>query len=599
MPSSHSMLDRSTPNQPSPPSVYPLVLEPVVGPTTGPVTIDPSKPVVLGRSSTCQVILADESVSRRHAQIHHTNGTWFITDLGSRHGTHVNMTQLGPNSAVPLSNDDLVLLGPWTFRVRTGEVSSNSHITGDDRLADQERVERVQEREMAAITQNRLNLLMNCAAAVAGAPDEVRLARAIIQAAIEGTGFPRAAILREEKAGSNEFDIIAVRGPSDAKTDPSGAAPQAVPTGLRFSTSLINAARSGDLAQLKSDPGLAGGASIITLGIQTAMCAPIAVGGVISSFLYLDARTGESGGARGFMGGFAPGPGGPGAGGPLPRTAAIQQDAAAFCMALAKMYSLAMANILREQLSQRQATIEKELTAAREAQRLIMPPDEGVVGGVRYAMRMRSGRFVAGDLFDVLQLTDGRVAVFLGDVAGKGIGAAILMATAQTHLNASLRAHKDPAVAVAEVNRYMCSHVAQNKFISLWLGVFEPATGNVCFVDAGHGHWLIVENADGTSIRRIDANGGLPLGIDSEYVYQAEQLRLGPSDRLVVFSDGVIEQHSPEGPMFGLARVIDAIRESPGEAEDVRRLFEAVATYAQTESLSDDTTVASIGFHHE
>lgn len=584
-------------------SVLPLVLEPVVGPPLSPITIDPGKPAVIGRSSTCQVILADESVSRRHAQVHHASGQWFVTDLGSRHGTLVNMTALAANGLAPLTHGDLLGLGPWTFRVRTSEQAAASHITTDDRLTEQERVERVAEREMAAITQNRLNLLMNCAAALAGVSDEDKLSRAIVSAAIEGTGFPRAAILREMRPTSNEFDVVCVRGPSDGR-EPSVSSQIATAQTLRFSTSLINTARSGDLAQLKSDAAMAGGASIISLGIQTAMCAPIAIGGVVSAFLYLDARAGETGGARGFMGGFsAAGPSSnlPGArgigGGAGPRTTAIQQDAAAFCMALAKMYSLAMSNILREQLALRQATIEKDLAAAREAQRLIVPPEEGCVGGVQYAMRMRSGRYVAGDLFDVVELGDGRVAVFLGDVAGKGIGAAILMATAQTHLSASLRAHKDPAIAVAEVNHYLCARVAQNKFISLWLGVFDPATRQVSFVDAGHGHWLVVERGDqgNANIRRIEAVGGLPLGIEADGAYQAEHFTLKPGDRVVVFSDGVVEQPGQDAVLFGLPRAIEAITTSASEAEDVKRLFDSVMAYAQTDSLSDDTTVASIG----
>lgn len=579
-------------------AVVPLVLEPVVGPPISPITIDPGKPAVIGRSSTCQIILADESVSRRHAQIHHASGQWFVTDLGSRHGTQVNMTALAANGAAPLTHGDLVGIGPWTFRVRTTEQAIASHITTDDRLAEQERVERVAEREMAAITQNRLNLLMNCAAALAGVSDEGKLARAIVSASIEGTGFPRAAILREVRPSSNEFEIICVRGPNEAR-DSTGPLEVATAQSLRFSTSLINAARSGDLAQLKSDAAMAGGASIISLGIQTAMCAPIAIGGAVAAFLYLDARAGETGGARGVMGGFSSSGAPRTAGSPGPRTAAIQQDAAAFCMALAKMYSLAMSNILREQLALRQASIEKDLAAAREAQRLIVPPEEGRVAGIQYAMRMRSGRYVAGDLFDVVELGDGRVAVFLGDVAGKGIGAAILMATAQTHLSASLRALKDPALAVAEVNRYLCARVAQNKFISLWLGVFDPATRQVTFVDAGHGHWLVVERCQEPSgpptIRRIDAVGGLPLGIEEDGAYQAEQFTLRPGDRVVVFSDGVVEQPGQDAVLFGLTRAIDAIMPSCSESEDVKRLFDAVVAYAQTDSLSDDTTVASIG----
>lgn len=568
---------------------HPLILEPVVGPPIPNISIDPSKPTIIGRASSCQVILADEAISRRHAQVHFTDGGWFITDLGSRHGTHVNAIALESNGATTLHANDLVGLGPWTFRIRTGENTNASHITTDDRLMDAERVERVHERELAAITHNRLNLLMKYAAEIAGVADESKLSKAIVAAAIEGTGFPRAAILRDIGGGAtNEVEVICERGPTEPSK--SGTPPQ----GSKFSTSLLKAARSGEIAILTADSPMQGG-SIMSLGIRTAMCAPIAIGGTIGTFLYLDARQGESGGARAVAGGFGQQGG-----------VSVQQDAAAFCQALAKMYGLAMGNIKRKELEERQALLERELNAARETQRLIMPPERAMVAGVQYAMRMRSGRYVAGDLFDVVDLDEGvtpavgesgKVAVFLGDVAGKGIAAAILMATAQTHLNASLRVLKDPAAAVAEVNRYVCSHASKGRFISLWLGVFDPATGDVWYVDAGHGHWLVIsERETGSEVRRIDSEGGLLVGVERDYHYKAEHLKLKPGERIVVFSDGIVEQSSPDGAMFGLDGAMHALRTSNGCATDVSGLFDAVTAFAQTDSLQDDTTVASIMF---
>lgn len=610
-------------------AVPPLVLEPVVGPPIANISIEPGKATVLGRGSACQVILADESVSRRHAQVQYTDGRWFVTDLGSRHGTHINAIRLESNGATTLQSNDLVGIGPWTFRVRTGADTHTSHITTEDRLADAERVERVHERELAAITHNRLNLLMKYMAEIAGISDESNLAKAIVGAAIEGTGFPRAAILRDvgpvgDGAAGNEFEIICERGPREPLPGPNSPG-RACQTIVKYSTSLIKAARAGEIAILTADSPMSGG-SIISLGIRTAMCAPIEMGGAIGTFLYLDARQGESGGARGVMGGVS----GFGQG----KGAVVQQDSAAFCRALSKMYALAMGNIRRKELEDRQVQLERELNAARETQRLIMPPESGRVGGVQYAMRMRSGRYVAGDLFDVVELdgqsglragahlmsgcwepvrlgpdgevlaggaqetADGRVAVFLGDVAGKGIAAAILMATAQTHLNASLKALKDPALAVAEVNRYVCCHASKGRFISLWLGIFDPATREVVYVDAGHGHWLVVSGHGGQGARsmRSGSGGGLLIGVDADFPYRTERLRLEPGDRVVIFSDGVVEQSNPEGVMFGLHNAVEALRGSSGCGRDVSALFESVVRYAQSDSLQDDTTVASVTF---
>jgi serine phosphatase RsbU (regulator of sigma subunit) len=572
-----------------------LRLDPVAGPPLTGIEVASDRPSVLGRSSLCQVILPDEAISRRHCQVSSVGGGWFITDLGSRHGTYLNAVRLEAEAVAPLKSGDLVAVGPWSFRVRIGEgkgpavegargVSSVSML---DAAPGRERVERVHERELAAITQNRLQLLMTVAAAVAGTGDETSLAHTIAAAAIEGTGFPRAAVIREvgeAPAGGTRGAAAEVRVVCDI--GPDGAPMPA----SNFSRSLINAARSGEVARLTSDAPMQGAESIMRLGIQTALCAPIVLGSTVAGFLYLDARADEGrapntpAGAVVTMGA----PHRPRSGG----AAAVQGDAAAFCSALAKMYGLAIANISRVELEHRQRELVNDLKAAREAQELIMPPPEGAIGPMRYAVRVKSGRYVAGDLFDVVELAGGKVGVLLGDVAGKGIGAAMLMATAQTHLNVSLRIHGDPGRAAGEATAYVSRHAAASRFISLWMGVFDPAAGTCGYVDAGHGYWILV-GPDG-SLSRAQSATGIPLGIDAEYVYEQSSMPFTPGSRLVVFSDGVVEQPNPDGAMFGFDRALEAIRGSKDEREDVRRLFDAVLAFAQTDSLADDTTVASV-----
>lgn len=545
----------------------PLTLDPIHGPPLPPIEVPAGQSIGIGRSSACQVVLADEAVSRRHASVHQANGTWFITDLGSRHGTMVNAVRLEANGMAPLRMGDLVGIGPWTFRVRVGAASGGAGLVTTVDTVGRQRVERVAERELAAITQQRLTLMMSCAASVAGAADKQSLADIVLKAAVEGTGFPRAALLEEAGGDAAEVRII---GQVDASGRSAG--------GASFSRSLIAAAKTGEMVRLTGDSPMNTGESIMRLGIQTALCAPIVIGSTVGAYLYLDSREGEA--TRGGMG----------------RTV-VQADAAAFCQAIAKMCAMALGNINARELEERQRDLMRDLTTAQEAQRLIMPPDEGEIGPVRYAVRQKSGRFVAGDLFDVVDLGPGRVGVFLGDVAGKGIGAAILMATAQTHLNASLKVHNDAAKAVREVNAYISQHSAANKFISLWLGIFDANDRSVTYVDAGHGHWLFL--TPGQQMGRIDAAGGIPLGIDGDFEYKSARLEMTPQTRVIVFSDGVVEQPGPGGPdgreeLFGLQRAIDCLDPTGAVNDDVRRMFEAVFKYAQTDSLADDTTVASV-----
>ncbi|MBX3387051.1 MAG: SpoIIE family protein phosphatase [Phycisphaeraceae bacterium] len=548
----------------------PITLDPLVGPVLAPIEIDPRKPTTLGRSSTCEAKLADEAVSRRHASIAFRDGVWFITDLGSTHGTYVNNSRLEAEGMSPLRAGDMVRVGPWTFRVRMGPAShASSSLVDEISPASRQRVERVEERELAAISQTRLNLLMECAAAVVGVEDERALAQVVLRAAIEGSGFARAALLRDAPAmGDVEvvMDIDAFAKPGQSGT---------------FSKSLISEARKGEMVKLVVEEGGGASASIMMLRIQTALCAPIKVGDDVTGFLYLDARQGEQKSK-------------PGSGIHLRASGGVPQDAATFVQAVARMCALAMGNLSRVQLERRQVELLRDLSAAREAQVMIMPPETAEVGGVRYAMRMKSGRYVAGDLFDVVILDAHRTAIFLGDVAGKGISAAILMATAQTYLNAALKHSGDPALAVRLANEHICAHAASNKFISLWLGVFDSRSRTVTHVDAGHGHWLVARS--GGRAERNSTSGGIPLGIDADFEYASETLELATGDRLVVFSDGVVEQPGPEGDMFQIDRAIAALEPSRTVDTDAAFLFDSVLAFAKTDSLADDTTVASVAF---
>ncbi len=615
----------STPADPNSSAADVLVFEPIAGPSIRPIEASPARPVQLGRSSVCQAVLLDEGVSRRHAVVECApGGGWTLKDLGSRHGTFLNGVQLDAEVAAPLHPDDTVAIGPWTFRVTLkpqgrGAIGKptlpptamNTPTGGEERggggasggaarftrsLLGSEtagkageaaagasgRVERVSERELAAITQTRLTILMNTAAAIAGVTDEHSLAGVILRAAVEGSGFPRATLLRDapspaQQAGELEVlgDVLDAGSSIDAAhSTPNADVSAEAGQGWRGSRSLIAAARGGEVARLTADAPMNTAASIVQLGIQTALCAPVFIGSKVAAYLYLDARTSDTGTT------FA--------------TAKIRSDAAAFCQAIARMCGMAMSNLNRVELERRQRELMVELQAAKEAQRLILPPEQGAIGGVSYAVRVRSGRFVAGDLFDVVPLKDGKVGVFLGDVSGKGVGAAVLMAAAQTHLNVSLRDTGCPVRALIDVNKFVAAHTDSNKFITLWLGVFDPAAGKLQFIDAGHGHWLMRPAEPGAAPRPVESAGGIPLGIEPCFEYTPETIDFPAGSRIVLFSDGVVEQPSPAGVHFAIERTIEALSPSTTPADDVELLFEAVFRFAQTDSLSDDTTVASI-----
>ncbi len=518
------------------------------------IAVDRRQGAVLGRSRECQICLPDPTVSRRHADLTCRGQQWFVRDLKSRHGTYLNAVRLEPDFPQAMADNDLLRVGPWTFRVLLGDRRESLRTEADDEGGTTRgrgsRIMRVSPQELAA---HRLHLILDGASRITSARDEAELAQAAVDSALAGTAFDRAAMLRDINRGES-VEVLCHRSKKNGGGE------------FTFSRSLIRAASEGQLSRLTSErKDVPFGVSIEELGITDALCAPVMLGGAVAAYLYLDARD---------------------------TTIPVQSDAADFCQAIARMCGMALANLKRIDLERRQRGLESQLSAAREAQQMIVPAASGEVLGIRYAMRMQPGSFVAGDLFDVVPLDDRRVALTIGDVTGEGIGAAILMASTQSHLHAALRKHADPAAALNEVNAYIADRSPANRFISMWVGVFDRETKRLTYVDAGHGHWMIRRAS--RSVEHAPRPNGTLVGIDPGLTYDHREIDLKPGDRLILYSDGLLEQSNPDGDRFGRDRIAEQLYESRSEGDDVARIFAAVERFAGTTTLADDATVASI-----
>lgn len=558
-----------------------LVLEPLPGQAVQGFEVGPSKPVLVGRSSICDVRLPDDSntLSRRHAQLGRAGDQWLVTDLSSRHGTFLNGVRLPPEESHTLEHGDVLRVGPWSFLVRTSfdEGRPRTSVATNDDVGEAElRVEKVPDRELSLRAQHRLDLLLECAASIAGATSELALAQAVLEAAVRGTAFPRAALARSVGAGER-VEIIGVMDTTLGPEAPSTTAPS-----FTLSRSLLRAAQV-EKGLVRLDSATAAernmGQSVLSLGIHTAFCAPVLVGGEAAAFLYLDARRAER---------------------------PIEPDAAGFCQAIGRLAGLALANLKRVELEQRQRLLEADLNAARAAQRLIMPHTAGVFPAVstaadppgaqrhfKYAMQSVPGRLVAGDLFDVFPLASGKLGFFIGDVSGKGVGAALLMATAQAHLSALLRQTGDPAASLGALGALLAGRVLPGQFVTILAGVIDPTidSGALVLVDAGHGHAALCAPSDESGhclAAPLVTTGGPPVGVDAEIRYRNETVRFVPGSRLVLYSDGLCEQVSPLGEQFGVDRVMEILTNSARPADDVNRLFAALSAFAFPELDSSE-----------
>jgi serine phosphatase RsbU (regulator of sigma subunit) len=531
--------------------------------------------VVLGRGDPAQIKLplSADKVSRAHCRFFCVEGTWSVSDL-SRWGTFVNGVRLAAGQRVGLREGDTIRVVPWTFgfsafppRDRGQELADDTASTTDIRS-----VEDASARQLAG---NLSDILSGSTELIHAARSERELAEVLMEVALRGTGMMNAAVLKVID-GLGRVEVLASR------LSP-GAAGQQL-----YSRSLVARARQGQVAELRVD-AMSGnvGESVMNMKISAAICAPLMIGDGtspagerdVAALLYLDSRV-------------APGLS---AGRP-------QANAAGFVMALARIGSLALANLHRMEMAIRVKETQHDLEAAAEAQRLIFPPREGRVGGFSYRGETRPGTVGGGgDFFDVIPVGPHKLAVALGDVTGKGIPASVLMTASFGYLHSLLQSGHDVATAAKMLTSFLHPRRPSSRFVTLWVGVFDLERKELQYVDCGHG-WAALCHADGT-FESLDCGGGLPCGIEDEWDYQAVTIPLRSGSRALVVSDGLIEQFGwiideagkPVQEQFGMSGLKKTLGSVLGsDADELKSLYDAVVAYAGSQQLSDDATAIMV-----
>lgn len=249
---------------------------------------------------------------------------------------------------------------------------------------------------------------------------------------------------------------------------------------------------------------------------------------------------------------------------------------------------------LRERLGESVARLkeaefaEKELELAREIQQRLLPPAEMEGDGYRVSARNMAARFVAGDFFDVFRLTDGSLGVVVADVAGKGMGASLIMASVKAVLPL-IAADRDVVEALAEVNRKLVGELAPREFVALAYVRFDPRTGDFSLGNAGLPDPYLLPRAGGP--RALSVPGPrLPLGIRRDLHYESLPGRLEPGERLLLLTDGLPEAPTETGEPLGYERLESLVDfRGPSREGDLDRLLERVAG-ATRAGLEDDWT---------
>ena len=238
-------------------------------------------------------------------------------------------------------------------------------------------------------------------------------------------------------------------------------------------------------------------------------------------------------------------------------------------------------------------SLKDDLEIAREIQQAMLPQSTYRVPQVEVHGQTRPANTVGGDFYDIQPLSDGRVVVALGDVAGKGSPAALLMALLLAMLRTLLDEGLELPALIDRLNLQVFRHAPRTRFITLFFAVIHPATGALAYVNAGQTPPLL-RRVDGTFERLAD--GGIALGLAETSRYRARATELVPGDVLVLYSDGITEAEDPRGVAFeeaGLERVI-ALRAEATAPDLADAIVKAVEVHAEDTRFADDLTVVAL-----
>jgi phosphoserine phosphatase RsbU/P len=235
-------------------------------------------------------------------------------------------------------------------------------------------------------------------------------------------------------------------------------------------------------------------------------------------------------------------------------------------------------------------SLKNDLEIAREIQYAMLPQAKYESATIEAFGLTRPANTVGGDFYDVLPLVDGRIVVTLGDVAGKGSPAALLMALLLAMFRTLIDEGLEAADLAERLNAQVCRHSPPSRFITLFFAFCDPATGRIVYVNAGHMPGLL-RRRNGTYERLT--GGGIALGMFELSKYEAHEATIAPGDTLVLYSDGVTEAEDHHGQQFeesGLVRVVD-VHAAASPTDLSRTILKAVEAHAQETSLADDLTV--------
>jgi predicted ester cyclase len=235
--------------------------------------------------------------------------------------------------------------------------------------------------------------------------------------------------------------------------------------------------------------------------------------------------------------------------------------------------------------------LEQELEVARRIQQASLPKEVPTLEEWQINPYYQPAREVGGDFYDFLDLADGRLGVVVGDATGKGVPAALMMASTRSTLRAVAQACESPGDALRRVNDPLATDIPSNMFVTCFYAILDPKIGTLSYANAGHDLPYLWHGGDCEELRAR----GMPLGLMPGMSYEEKEIVLDAGETALFYSDGLVEAHDPNGEMFGFPRLRALIAEHGEERSLGEFLLEELYTFVgESWEQEDDITLLTL-----
>ncbi|MHC4176941.1 MAG: SpoIIE family protein phosphatase [Planctomycetota bacterium] len=548
---------------------------------------------ILGRHPDCDIVLESGAVSRQHARVTCAAGEYYVEDLGSRNGTFVNGRAIVDRQL--LTDGDQLGICELLF-------SFHASAADPDLLFEEDRLRTIGETATMVddgrpTPSSTIMSKVDVSSGSSGLRLEVN-PKAKLKALIEiGRNLGKALGLGEvlPKLLDSLFAIFvqADRGfivLKDPATD--RLIPKAVKyrrdqdeERARISRTVVNSVMNGKEAILSadatSDARFDMAESIVDFHIRSMMCAPLIDSeGKALGVIQIDT---------------------------LDQRSRFNREDLDVLASVACQAAVAVENAQLHEAALRERVRARELAIAYEVQRGFLPATQPQIDQYEFFDFYDPARELGGDYYDYVQLADGRLAVVVADVSGKGAPAALLMARLSAETRFCLASEPTPAEAIGRLNRVFSGAVWEGRFVTLVLAVLDPARHEVAIVNAGHLPPLLRRpSSGGVGTGRCEGGATVeaiaepetrfPLGVDEDVVYAQHTLVRAPGDCLTLYTDGITEAMNDASDLYGRARLRAQL------ASDVQRvgvigrgILDDVRQFVGTRAQSDDMCLTCFG----